>query len=398
MKKISPGIKIIIAPDSFKESLTAREVAEAIEKGCRRVFPEAKLVKIPMADGGEGTVHSLVEATAGEIKEALVSGPLGEKVRAGFGILGDGNTAVIEMAAASGLPLVPLEKRDPMITTTYGTGELIGKALDEGCKTIIVGIGGSATVDGGAGMAQALGVRLLDASGEEIPFGGGGLKKLARIDISRLDPRLKGVKVLVASDVVNPLLGPEGAARIFAPQKGATPEMVEELEKNLGHYAKIICQCLGKDIACLPGGGAAGGLGAGLVAFLEAEIYSGVEVVIETVRLEDHLRDAHLVITGEGKIDGTTLKGKTPIGVARRAKKYSLPVIAVGGSLAEDAHLVYEGGIDALYDIISCPTSLEVAIRQASLLLEEATERALRFLKIGSRIPEFSNNFKGGKQ
>ena len=343
-------------------------------------------MKIPMADGGEGTVDSMVKATGGRIKEVAVSGPLGGKVNAKFGILGDGTTVIIEMAAASGLALVPLNKRNPLITTTYGTGELISKVLDEGCKTIIIGIGGSATVDGGAGMAQALGVKLLNVSGGAIPPGGGGLKELSRIDTSGLDLRLKQVKVLVASDVVNPLLGPGGAARVFAPQKGATPEMVEELEKNLSHYAEVLWEYLGKNIVSLPGGGAAGGLGAGLVAFLGGEIRSGVEIVIDYVRLEEQLRDAHLVITGEGKIDITTLQGKAPIGVARRAKKYSLPVIAVGGSLAKDAYRVYEGGISALYDIVSYPITREEAFRDASFLLEESTERALKLIKIGSQF------------
>ncbi|MGH8602392.1 MAG: glycerate kinase family protein, partial [Gammaproteobacteria bacterium] len=280
-------MKIVIAPDSFKENLTALEVATAIENGIKRVVPEAQCIKVPMADGGEGTVQALVDATGGRILRTQVVGPLGEKVNAAYGFLGNGVTAVIEMAEASGLPLVPREARDPLKTTTFGTGELIIDALNNGAQTIILGLGGSATVDGGAGMAQALGVKFLDQKGQLITghCGGGVLDKIAKIHVSGLDPRFQGTKIILA-DVDNPLCGERGAARVFGPQKGATPEMVGILDRNLWHFAKVIKAELGVDIANLPGAGAAGGLGAGLIAFGHAEIRRGVELVIEAPGLE----------------------------------------------------------------------------------------------------------------
>ncbi|GAF82011.1 unnamed protein product, partial [marine sediment metagenome] len=278
-------MKIVVAPDSFKGSLTAVEVSDAIAQGVREIFPEAEIVKIPMADGGDGTVQCLVNATRGKILKEKVTGPLGDEVLASYGILGDKKTAVIEMAEASGLTLVPKNKRNPLITTTYGTGQLIKAALDQGCRKMIIGIGGSATNDGGAGMVQALGAKLLDKDGEEIGFGGGELKKLNRIDISNLDNRLSDTKVLVASDVNNPLCGPKGASRIYGPQKGATPELIEELDKSLAHFAKLVKRDLHKDIKNIPGAGAAGGLGAGLMAFLDAELRPGIEIIIEIVKL-----------------------------------------------------------------------------------------------------------------
>lgn len=313
-------MKIVIAPDSFKESLTALEVANAIEKGFQEIYPDATYIKIPMADGGEGTVQSLVDATDGQIIKKQVIGPLGHPVEAFFGVLGNGKTAVIEMAAASGLHLVPQADRNPLITTTWGTGELILAALDYKVEHIIIGIGGSATNDGGAGMAQALGAKLLDDKGEQIGYGGGSLNQLVSIDLSALDPRLQQVKIEVACDVNNPLVGPTGAAAIYGPQKGATPEMVNLLDRNLTHYAEIIKKDLSKDVIDIPGAGAAGGLGAGLLAFLSAELKRGVDIVIAATQLEKHMNKADLVITGEGKIDNQTIHGKTPIGVAKTAK------------------------------------------------------------------------------
>ncbi|MGB3958921.1 MAG: glycerate kinase, partial [bacterium] len=283
-------MRIIIAPDSFKGSLTAAEVAASIERGVKRVLPQAETIPVPLADGGEGTVDALVSATGGRLVTKEVTGPLGERVKASYGLLGDGETAVIEMAAASGLPLVPLEKRNPMLTTTYGTGELILAALDEGCRRIIIGIGGSATNDGGAGMAQALGVKLLDEEGLDIPYGAAGLARLDRIDISSLDRRLAQVEVLVACDVDNPLTGPRGAARVYGPQKGADPQMVEELDQILGRFAAIILRDLGKDVKDIPGAGAAGGLGAGLMAFLNGRLAPGVELVLAAVKLEERIQ------------------------------------------------------------------------------------------------------------
>jgi len=374
-------MKIIIAPDSFKGNLSALEVAKLIEKGVRRVYPGAKIIKIPMADGGEGTVKSLVDATKGKIIRKEVTGPLGKRIKASYGILGDKKTAIIEMASASGLPLVPKKKRNPLLTTTYGTGELIRDALDKGSRKIIVGIGGSATVDGGAGMAQALGVRLLDKKGREIGFGGGALGNLESIDVSKMDERIKKTEVLVASDVDNPLTGPKGAAKVYAPQKGATPSMVERLEKNLKRYASIIKRDLKKDIKDIPGTGAAGGLGAGLIAFLDAKIRLGVDIVIETVGLEKRLKDADLVITGEGKMDSQTIYGKTPIGVAKLAKKHKIPVVAIVGEVGEGVEIVYEHGIDKIMTITPYSMTRAQAIKKSSQLIPDTSEQLMRLIK-----------------
>lgn len=346
-------MKIVIAPDSFKESMTALQAANAIEQGFREIFPDADIVKIPMADGGEGTVQALVDATDGEIVSVQVTGPLGEPVEAFFGLMGGGETAVIEMAAASGIQLVPKEKRNPLITTTRGTGELILAALDRGVKHIIVGIGGSATNDGGAGMAQALGARLLDADGQDIGFGGGELHRLASIDLGGLDARLKGVKIEAACDVNNPLTGPRGASAVFGPQKGATPDMVEALDRNLSHYAAIIERATGLRIMDIPGAGAAGGLGGGLLAFLSAKLRRGIEIVLDAVQFEERVQGAALVVTGEGKIDSQTVHGKTPMGVAQAAKKFGIPVIGIAGTVSQDSAVVHEHGIDALFSIVS---------------------------------------------
>ncbi|MEA3453455.1 MAG: glycerate kinase [Candidatus Caldatribacteriota bacterium] len=351
-------MKIVVAPDSFKGSLTAVEVSDAIEQGVREIFPEAEVVKIPMADGGDGTVQCLVNATGGKILREKVTGPLGDEVLASYGILGDKKTAVIEMAEASGLTLVPENKRNPLITTTYGTGQLIKAALDQECRKMIIGIGGSATNDGGAGMVQALGVKLLDKNGEEIGFGGGELKKVFRIDTKYLDNHLSETKVLIASDVSNPLCGSKGASRIYGPQKGATPEIIEELDESLAHFAEIIKRDLHKHIKDIPGAGAAGGLGASLMAFLNAELRPGIEIIIEIVKLEQAIKDTDLVITGEGKIDSQTIYGKAPIGVAKIAKKYNIPVIAVAAIISDDADIVHQHGIDNLIKVSEPPMSL----------------------------------------
>ncbi len=355
-------MKIVIAPDSFKESLTALEVANAIEEGLKEVLPNSQLVKVPMADGGEGTVQSLVDATGGRIATVTVTGPLGNRVEASYGLLGDGKTAAIEMASASGIQLVPINKRNPMLTTTWGTGELIKVALDIGVEKVIIGIGGSATNDGGAGMLQALGVNLLDEAGNQIPRGGAGLEKLTRIDLTSIDRRLQEINLVVACDVDNPLTGPSGASAIYGPQKGATQEQIVQLDRNLAHYAAIIRRDLGKDIEEIPGAGAAGGLGAGFLAFLSAELKRGGDLVIEATKLEDALRDADLVITGEGGINHQTVHGKTPICVAKIAKKYGVPVIAIAGSLSGDYKDLYNHGIDAIFSIVSGIMSLEEAL------------------------------------
>ena len=363
-------MKIIIAPDSYKESLTAMEVATAIEAGFRQVMPTAEYIKLPMADGGEGTVQSLVDASNGSIIEHQVTGPLGEQVPAFFGIMGDGKTAVIEMAAASGLHLVSPNLRNPMLTTSYGTGELILAALDHGVDHIIVGIGGSATNDGGIGMAQALGVQLLDNKGQALGFGGQALAQLASIDITTVDPRLAHIKLEVACDVDNPLCGKKGASHIFGPQKGATPAMVAELDQHLAHYAAIIKRDLAIDVKDMAGAGAAGGMGAALLGLFNAQLRSGIEIVIDAVHLGDIIKDADLVITGEGRIDSQTIHGKTPIGVARTAKKYHKPVIGIAGCLSQDCGVVYDHGIDAVFSVVPAAMSLEHAFNNAAVNVE----------------------------
>ncbi|HIE53280.1 MAG TPA: glycerate kinase [Armatimonadetes bacterium] len=375
-------MKIVIAPDSFKGSLSAAEVAATMAEGVRAVWPDAELELIPLADGGEGTVEALVAATQGRIVRKTVTGPLGEPVEAYLGVLGDGRTAVIEMAAASGLPLVPPDRRDPRVTTTYGTGELLRAALEEGCRTLIVGIGGSATNDGGAGLAQALGARLLDAAGKDLPPGGAALANLARIDVSSLDPRLREAQVRVACDVNNPLCGPEGASAVYGPQKGATPEMVQQLDAALAHYAEIVARDLGREVKNVPGAGAAGGLGAGLMAFADARLESGIDLVLEAVRFEERVQGADLILTGEGKIDRQALYGKTLSGVAQIARQYRLPVLAFGGGVAQDAYVLLEHGITALFGITPRPLTLEEALAQARPLLRQATEQVCRALAV----------------
>ncbi|KJF90929.1 glycerate kinase [Photobacterium leiognathi] len=363
-------MKIIIAPDSYKESLTAMEVATAIENGFRQVIPNAEYIKLPMADGGEGTVQSLVDASNGTIIERSVTGPLGEQVNGFFGLMGDGKTAIIEMAAASGLHLVSPELRNPMLTTSFGTGELILAALDKGVKYIIVGIGGSATNDGGIGMAQALGIRFLDENNKQISYGGGALARLHRIDMSNIDPRLISVKLEVACDVDNPLCGEKGASQVFGPQKGATPEMVTQLDNNLAHYAEIIKRDLGKDVKDMAGAGAAGGMGAALLGIFNAQLRPGIEIVMDAVNLADVLQDADLVITGEGRIDSQTIHGKTPIGVARTAKRFNKPVIGIAGCLSYDCNVVHEHGIDAVFSVVPRSVSQAEALAEAAINVE----------------------------
>lgn len=362
--------KVVIAPDSFKESLSALEVAEAIERGFRQIFPQVQYVKLPMADGGEGTVDSMVAATGGEIVRVAVTGPLGQPVQAFYGLLGEGETAVIEMAAASGLHLAPKAQRDPRMTTSYGTGELILAALERGVKTIILGIGGSATNDGGAGMMQALGARLLDENRQALPPGGAALAQLSYIDLSGVDPRLQQVSITAACDVDNPLCGANGASAVFGPQKGATPEMVTQLDAALRHYGTLLEQATGREIINAPGAGAAGGMGAALLGMLNARLRPGIEIVIETLQLEEALRDADLVITGEGRLDSQSIHGKTPIGVARVAKRFGLPVIGIAGSLSKDYQVVHQHGIDAAFSVLDRVVSLEEALAEAADNLE----------------------------
>ena len=376
-------MKIVIAPDSFKESLTALEVAEAIEAGLKKVLPDAEYVKVPMADGGEGTVQSLVDATEGRLISAEVCAPLGNKVKAEFGLSGDGRTAIIEMAAASGLHLVPPEARNPLRTTSYGTGELICAALDEGVEKIIVGIGGSATNDGGAGMLQALGALLLDAHHQPIGAGRGCLQDLAAIDLSGLDKRLAGVEIVVACDVDNPMCGEKGASAVFGPQKGATPEMVQALDSGLQHFADIAARDLGLDIQSPAGAGAAGVMGGGVLLLPDARLQAGVQIVMEAVKLAEKVQDADLVITGEGRMDAQSVHGKTPIGVAHTAKAFGKPVIAIVGCLREDYEVVYAQGIDAVFTIIRQLGSLEEILQHGRDNLVSAAQNVARIYQMG---------------
>ena len=373
--------KYVVAPDSFKESMTAKEVCDAMERGIKQANPAVEVVKVPMADGGEGTVDSLVDATHGQRVIVEVTGPLGNKISAYYGILGNGTTAVIEMAKASGLEIVEKKKRNPMITTTFGTGELIRDALDHNVKEIIIGLGGSSTNDGGSGMAQALGAKLLDQNNHQIPFGGGNLDKLDKIDISNLDSRLRDVKIILASDVTNPLIGKEGASRVFGPQKSATPEMVEKLENNLQHYAKIVKRDLNKDVASVSGAGAAGGLGAGLMAFTTCEMRRGVDLAIEVTKLEEKIRDADYVFTGEGGTDFQTKFGKTPYGVAKLGKKYHKPVISLAGYLGEGIDSLYGEGFTAIFGIIPGACDLSTALKNGPSNVARTTENIVRLLK-----------------
>ncbi|WP_074025007.1 glycerate kinase [Xenorhabdus eapokensis] len=359
-------MKIVIAPDSFKESLSALQVAQAIERGFKAIYPQADYIKLPMADGGEGTVESLVAATGGKRIECTVTDPLGQPVKAFFGLLGDGKTAVIEMAAASGLHLVPMEQRNPLITTSYGTGELILAALEQGVHKLILGIGGSATNDGGAGMMQALGANILDGDSRILPFGGAALTRLEGIDLTNLDPRLRQVELIVACDVDNPLCGEQGASAVFGPQKGATPEMVKLLDSALRHYGMKIESLTGKNVIDAAGAGAAGGMGASLLGCLGARLQSGIEIIIDTLQLEDAIQGADLVITGEGHLDSQTIHGKTPIGVARVAKKFGIPTIALVGGMSRDYHVVHQHGLDAVFSIIPEACSLADALAKGA--------------------------------
>ena len=381
-------MKIVLAPDSFKGNLTSLQVASALEKGIRRVIPNATCIKVPMADGGEGTVQSLVDAAGGRFIRRRVTGPAGKPVTARYGMLSNSETAVIEMAEASGLPLVKGKDRNPLRTTTYGTGELILDAINRGAKKIILGIGGSATTDGGAGMAQALGVRFLDNRGNEIRETGAGgmLDRIARIDMKGLDPRIRKTEIIVACDVNNPLYGKTGAACVFGPQKGATPAMVKKLDANLRHFGNMIRKDLHRDVRKLKGAGAAGGLGAGLVAFTRARLKSGIDIVVETTRLPEYIRGADLVITGEGRVDFQTAFGKTPAGVARAARKLKVPTVAIGGGISDDARGVFAYGIDGLASACARDMSLEEAIRNSREHLANAAERVIRLILIGKKI------------
>lgn len=373
-------MKVVLAPDSFKESMSAKIVCDSAERGILSVFPDWEIIKVPMADGGEGTLESLIDATNGKIYNERTLNPLGEEITSKYGILGNKNIAIIEMASTSGLELIPIEKRNPYVTTTYGTGQLILKALDHDVERIILGIGGSATTDGGSGMLQALGAKLIDKDGKEIGFGGFELSKLHKIDFSELDERLKNIEILVACDVTNPLTGKNGSAHIFGPQKGATPEMVEVLDENLKHYAKIVKRDLNIEIDEVAGAGAAGGLGAGLLT-LGAILKKGIEIVIDATDLEKKIQGADLVITGEGGMDRQTIFGKTPFGVAQVAKKQNIPVVGIAGNLGKGYEVLYDNGFDAIFSIMPGVRTLENALESGSVNVENTVRNICGVLK-----------------
>ncbi|WP_406700054.1 glycerate kinase [Singulisphaera sp. Ch08] len=378
-------MRVVVAPDKFKGSLSALAAARAIARGIATACPEASIDPVPMADGGEGTVDALVEATGGTFREAVVTGPFGSPITARFGLLGDASTAVVEMASASGLVLIPRESRDPLRSSTRGTGELILAAVAAGARRIIVGIGGSATNDGGAGLAQAIGYRLLDAAGREIESGGGSLNRLERIDASARNRSMDGVEIAVACDVDNPLCGPEGASAVYGPQKGADAEMVSLLDRNLSHFAKVIERDLNCAIRDLPGAGAAGGLGGGLVAFAAGKLEPGITLVIRAVGLEARLKAADLCLTGEGAIDASSAFGKTAVGVARLARSLGVPTFALAGSIGPGAEAVLAQGIDAYFSLCPAPIELDEAIAQGERLLERAAEQVMRAFLAGRR-------------
>jgi glycerate kinase len=378
-------MKILIASDSFKGSATTMEVAERIEKGLLRIIPELEVLKLPMADGGEGTVETLVYGMDGKFVYEEVTGPLGDRVQAKYGIIQD-QIAIIEMAEASGLVLVEEERRNPSLTSTYGTGELILSALQRGYGKIYVGIGGSATNDGGVGMARALGYRFLDRDGNEIPEGGGGLDGLRRIDRSNVTPLLEDAQITVMCDVENPLYGPDGAAYVYGPQKGADPQMVQLLDRNLRHLADILKEDMDVDIGDVPGSGAAGGLGGGLMAFCGADLRPGIEMVLDILEFDGLLKDVDLVITGEGRIDGQSSKGKVPAGVAKRARKLNKPLVAMAGGVGEGTEILHTMGIDLILPIVDRPMGLLDAMDGVGILLEKTGERLGRIIRLADKL------------
>ena len=363
------------------------DAAQAIHEGVISGWPGAETVQIPVADGGDGTLDALVRSTGGEQFTSKVMGPLQHPVAAMWGVMGDGETAVIEMSRASGLTLIPRRRRNPKITTTYGTGELIKEALERGYRKILVGMGGSATNDGGAGMAQALGVRFLDSSGNELAHGGAALAKLSKIDTSDIHMQVSEASITAVSDVTNPLCGPEGASVVYGPQKRATAEVTAELDQALEHYAWVIRRSLGVDVKDIPGSGAAGGLGSGLIAFLNAEVVSGVEIVTDVLNLAEHLDGADLVITGEGRVDGSTIFDKAPVGVAKLAKSKGIPVILMAGSLGAGYESVYQHGVDGVVALLDRPMRFEESLERTYILLRGAAERTMRLLKVGGQLP-----------
>ncbi|MEQ8156653.1 MAG: glycerate kinase [Clostridiaceae bacterium] len=375
-------MKIVLAPDSFKGSLSSIEAADAMEEGLKKYDGNFIIEKVPMADGGEGTVESLVSITKGHMVKLTVQDPLKREIEGFYGISGDGRTAVIEMAAASGLPLLKEGERNPLIASSYGTGQLIKDALDRGCRKFIIGIGGSATNDGGAGMLKALGTRFLDSDGNEIAEGAIELNTLSEIDLSGFDKRVFESDIKVACDVENTLCGEYGASYVFGPQKGADENMIKTLDENLFHYGKILEEQFSIDVINIPGAGAAGGMGAALTAVMKAELESGIDIVIRESSLKETLKDADLVFTGEGKIDYQTRFGKTPYGVAAEAKKLNIPVIALAGSIGEGADVLYEFGFNGIFSIIDKPMALEEAMKNGKELLRNAVFRIIKLYMV----------------
>ena len=377
-------MKVVIAPQGFKGGISGLEAAQAIARGVAAAVPEAETVLAPVADGGDGTLNALVDATGGQVFNQTVTGPLGQPLEAQWGVMGDGNTAVIEMARASGLALVPQRRRNPRITTTVGTGEILKKALDQGFTRVIVGLGGSATNDGGAGMAGALGARFLDANGRPLPPGGAALSRLASIDTSALHPGLGEASIVAATDVTNPLCGPDGASAVFGPQKGASGEVVLELDAALANFARIVQRDVGVDVADRPGAGAAGGLGAGLMAFAGAQLQSGIDMVCQVLDFDSHLAGADLVITGEGRADRSTIFNKAPVGVARHAQAHGVPTVLLAGGLGPGHEELYGHGIAAVLCIADRPMSFEQSLNRTGELLESAAEQTMRLVMLQS--------------
>ncbi len=380
-------MKIVLAPDSFKGSLTAVEAAEQMEHGLRRVRKDIQILSLPVADGGEGTIAAFYYALGGTICSVKVTGPAGLKTEARYLVLPDG-TGILEMAEASGLTLLTAEQQNPLVTTTYGTGELLLAMLDAGCRKILVGLGGSATNDGGAGMVQALGVRLLDEQGRDLGYGGGELERLCRIDCSAIDSRLRECQIDLACDVSNPLCGEHGASFVYGPQKGADQAAAARLDKALFHYAELIAEQVGIQVANLPGAGAAGGLAAGFTAFCHAVIRPGIDTILDTIQFDRQVRDADLVFTGEGRTDRQSAYGKVPFGVARRVKAIcpDTPVIVLSGTLGEGASELYSAGVDGMSSILQEIVSLPEAMSRAGELLQNAAERTFRLLLTGGRL------------
>lgn len=375
-------MKIIVSPDSFKGSCSAIEVANSIEKAILSVDSTIEVVKMPVADGGEGTIDAITSCVPADIYELEVCGPMGEKAMAKYAVIDNGETAVIEMAQASGLPMVPVGERNPLLATTYGTGQLMKDALDKGCKKMIIGIGGSATNDGGAGVLMALGASFKNAEGEELALGGGALVDLAEIDLTEFDSRIFDAEITVACDVTNPLTGENGASYVYGPQKGATPEMVKELDAALAHFAKVSEEKLGEDYSNYPGTGAAGGLGFALIAYCKAKFAAGIDIVLNVSGFEKELQDADLVITGEGRIDGQSVQGKVLFGIGTRAKEQNVPVIAIGGAVRSDSEALLDHGITAMFSIANGPMTLDYAMENGPELIEQITKNVIRvFLK-----------------